>query len=167
MIVKTIHEAFFKRKRCSSLAQKYPKLFTSSIDTGAGTDEPELPPAMVAMATVAVSLFHCYYASLTTPARFMPHWTRELQASTSMLTPTKTLTTLSLRSWMRSVSRNSLPTTGLCQIYINLSRAFLFYWLSTATDQISGTGPQLTLATHHRMPCGFLIWMAWMCSVVA
>ncbi|KAN0132479.1 hypothetical protein V8E53_009738 [Lactarius tabidus] len=54
VIIKTIHEAFFKRRRSSSLAQKYPDLFTSSIDTGAGVDELELPPAMVAMAAVAV-----------------------------------------------------------------------------------------------------------------
>ncbi|KAN0132012.1 hypothetical protein V8E53_010292, partial [Lactarius tabidus] len=54
VIIKTIHEAFFKQRQCSSLAQKYPNLFTSSIDTGVGADKLELPPAMVAMAAVAV-----------------------------------------------------------------------------------------------------------------
>lgn len=56
VIINTIHEVFFKRKRGPSIAQKYQGLFSSSIDTGVRASELELPPAMVAMAAVAVSL---------------------------------------------------------------------------------------------------------------
>ncbi|KAN0129815.1 hypothetical protein V8E53_012287, partial [Lactarius tabidus] len=53
-IINTIQEAFFKRKRGPSIAQKHQSLFTSSQDTGTAGVELELPPAMVAMAAVAV-----------------------------------------------------------------------------------------------------------------
>ncbi|KAN0133851.1 hypothetical protein V8E53_008346 [Lactarius tabidus] len=53
-IINTIREAFFKQKRGPSIAQKHQSLFTSSQDTGTAGVELELPPAMVAMAAVAV-----------------------------------------------------------------------------------------------------------------
>lgn len=74
-IVNTIRESFFKRggsgrKRGASIAQKHHSLFSSSLSTDTAVDEVELPPAMVAMAAVAVSLLQLFYAALTTPTRF-------------------------------------------------------------------------------------------------
>jgi hypothetical protein len=48
-IINTIREAFFKRKRGPSIAQKHESLFSSSLDMGTAA-ELELPPAMVVMA---------------------------------------------------------------------------------------------------------------------
>ncbi|KAF8258062.1 hypothetical protein EI94DRAFT_1708359 [Lactarius quietus] len=53
-IVNTIWDAFFKQKWGPSIALKNHKLFCSSLDTDAAAGEVELPPAMVAMAAVAV-----------------------------------------------------------------------------------------------------------------
>ena len=55
-IINTLREAFFKRKRGPSIAQKHQSLFCSSLGMGAAVGEVELPPAMVAMAAVAASL---------------------------------------------------------------------------------------------------------------
>ena len=54
-IINTLREAFFKRKRGPSIAQKHQSLFCTSLDMGVAVREVELPPAMVAMAAVAAS----------------------------------------------------------------------------------------------------------------
>jgi hypothetical protein len=106
-IINTIQEAFFKRKRGPSIAQKHQSLFTSSQDTGTAGVELELPPAMVAMAAVAVSLLQLSDPLLTTPTRFMHRWMRQSLVLTSMLIPMKTHTTHSFHSWSRFRNRNS------------------------------------------------------------
>ncbi|KAF8258700.1 hypothetical protein EI94DRAFT_1620474, partial [Lactarius quietus] len=56
VIIQTIQEAFFKRRRSPSIAQRHPTLFTSSIIMGASAGEQELPHAMVAIVAVHASL---------------------------------------------------------------------------------------------------------------
>ncbi|KAI9451167.1 hypothetical protein BJY52DRAFT_1191169 [Lactarius psammicola] len=53
VIIDTLRDTFFKRKRGQSFAQRNRQLFPT-MDTGPTTSEPELPPAMVAMAAVAI-----------------------------------------------------------------------------------------------------------------
>ncbi|KAF8265495.1 hypothetical protein EI94DRAFT_1804293 [Lactarius quietus] len=54
VILQVIHNAFFKRKRGPTIVQRNMHLFRSSIDVGNLADELELPPAMVAIAAMAV-----------------------------------------------------------------------------------------------------------------
>lgn len=125
-IVKTIQEFFFQRKRGPSIAQKYHSLFGSSMDTGTAAGEPELPPAMVAMAAVAVSLLHHFYSLLTTPTRSMHPWTRGSLVWISMQILMKILTILSSHSWRRSGLRDPWRTTDLCLTYISWFRVLSY-----------------------------------------
>jgi hypothetical protein len=99
-------QAFFQQKRGACLAQKYHSLFESSLDTGTAAGEMELPPAMVAMAAVAVSLLLLSNAVLMAPTRSMHHWMRRSQVWNLMLILMKIHTTPLFLSWSRFGTRN-------------------------------------------------------------
>ena len=102
-IIKTLQDCFFghSQKHKSSVGQKHQEMFTSSIHMSlTAACEVELPPAMVAMAAVAVSHMNWVYSVLTTH-RFTHPSTRRSWASISMQMSMKICTTPLSYSWRR------------------------------------------------------------------